>query len=386
MSNFGEQNALPAIPFNRPWLSGSEIKYLRQALEARDLSGDGSFSLRCQEFMEERFGAKKVLLTTSCTSALEMAALLLEVGPEDEIILPSFTFVSTANAFHLRGAKLRFVDIEPNALNINPEKVAEAITDRTKVIVPVHYAGIGCDMDRIMVLAKDRNINVVEDAAQGVDATRAEQYLGTIGDIGTFSFHETKNFVCGEGGAIVINRDDLIERAEILREKGTNRSQFFRGEVEKYTWVDLGSSYLPSDLLAAVLMAQFEAIDEITEKRGFAYRYYDEHLAPLEERGLLRRPIIPPHCKPNYHMYYILVENLDTRIQLIEFLKERSIMAVFHYVPLHSSPVGQSLGYKEGMLPLTENISERLLRLPMFAGLLEDDLNRVTSAIQEFFG
>ena len=373
------------IPFNKPWLSGKEIEYLQECLESAQICGDRGFTRKCQTFMEERFGAARVLLTTSCTSALEMAALLLDFEPDDEVILPSFTFVSTVNAFHLRGARPRFVDIDPVTLNLDPKAVAAAITNRTKAIVPVHYAGVGCDMAALGSLVDGRSIVLVEDAAQGVDATYDDRFLGTIGDLGTFSFHETKNFVSGEGGALVINRPDLIERAEVLREKGTNRSQFLRGQVDKYTWVDVGSSYIPSDLLAAVLLAQLEAMDSITAKRAAAYEAYQAGLEKLERQGILRRPVIPGNCRINYHMYYILLADLETRSRLIEFLKQRDIAAVFHYVPLHSSPMGRSLGYEEGMLPVTEDISNRLLRLPLYAGLSGEQVQQVVDSIYSFF-
>jgi dTDP-4-amino-4,6-dideoxygalactose transaminase len=374
------------IPFNKPWLSGREKEYLNEALDSGQLCGDHGFSKRCQALMEERFSARRVLLTTSCTSALELAALLLDVGSGDEVILPSYTFVSTANAFLLRGATLRFVDIEPDTLNIDPAKVAEAVTGKTKVIVPVHYAGVGCDMDAISAIASRQDIAVVEDAAQGVDATYNDQHLGTIGDLGTYSFHETKNFVCGEGGALVINNPELVERAEILREKGTNRSLFLRGQVDKYTWVDVGASFLSADLLAAVLHAQLEAIETITASRAAAYAAYHEEIAPLEEKGLLRRPILPTGRRTNYHMYHILLKDLETRTRLIQHLKDRGISAVFHYVPLHTSPVGKGLGYTDGMLPVTEDLAQRLLRLPMYAGLTPDQCRTVCRAISDFLG
>jgi dTDP-4-amino-4,6-dideoxygalactose transaminase len=373
------------IPFNKPWLSGREAEYLAQSLATAKLCGDGDFSRRCEAFMEERFGARKVLLTTSCTSALELAALLLDVGPGDEVILPSFTFVSTANAFLLRGAELRFVDIQPDTLNIDPARVSEAVTKRTRVIVPVHYAGIGCGMAALTVLARDRGVAIVEDAAQGVDATYKGRHLGTIGDLGAYSFHETKNFVCGEGGALVINREDLIERAQVLREKGTNRSAFLRGQVDKYTWVDVGSSFLPADPLAAVLLAQLEAMEAITERRRAAHDFYHQALEPLEARGWLRRPVIPDNCQTNFHMYYLLVEDLAVRTDLIAHLKQDGVQAAFHYVPLHSSPKGRSLGGSQGPLPVTERIADQLVRLPMHACLTEDDLARVAQSVIRFF-
>jgi dTDP-4-amino-4,6-dideoxygalactose transaminase len=374
------------IAFSRPWLAGREYDYVRQSLDSGELSGDRGFTRRCQTFLEQRLGARRVLLTTSCTSALEMAALLLYVAPGDEVILPSYTFVSTANAFHLRGATLRFVDIRPDTMNMDADRVAEAIGPRTRAIVPVHYAGVGCDMDQIFALARPHGIAVVEDAAQAVDATYRGRALGTLGDLGTFSFHDTKNFVCGEGGALLVNRDDLIDRAEITREKGTDRSRFLRGQVDKYTWVDKGSSYVPSDLLAALLLAQLESIDEITARRQRVYDAYHDAFAPLEEAGVLRRPVIPEGCRCNFHMYFIVLPDLDTRTRLIDWLKARGITAVFHYVPLHTSPVGLSLGWRHGTLPVTESVAERLLRLPMHAGLTDDDVGRVIESVHAFFG
>ena len=374
------------IPFNKPFIIGKELYYISQSVLSGHIAGDGAFTKKCHALMEEKFNAKKILLANSCTAALEMAAILCEVGPGDEVILPSFTFVSTANAFYLRGAKLVFVDIKPDTLNINETKIEEAITKHTKVIVPVHYAGIGCEMDTIMDIARRHNLYVVEDAAQGVNAKYKNKYLGTIGDIGTFSFHETKNVISGEGGAIVLNNEKFIERAEIIREKGTNRSKFFRGEVDKYTWVDIGSSYLPSDLLAAFLYAQLENMDEIDKRRQEIFDYYYQALAPFANKGLLRQPIITSKSQSNNHLFYIILKDEETRNALMDHLKSKGILAVFHYLPLHLSPVGLSMGYKEGQLPVTESMSGRLLRLPFYYDLKKDEQAEVVKCIKKFFG
>ena len=373
------------IPFNKPFIIGKELYYVAQSVLSGHTAGDGPYSRRCKEFLQERFSVAQVLLTTSCTSALEMAALLCDIAPGDEVVLPSYTFVSTANAFLLRGARPRFVDIRPDTLNLDETRLEEALSDRTVAIVAVHYAGIGCEMDVIMPLARQRGITVIEDAAQGVNARYRGAYLGTIGDMGAYSFHETKNFICGEGGAFVTDDPGLIQRAEIVREKGTNRPQFFRGEVDKYTWVDIGSSYLPSDLLAAFLYAQLEHMDEITAKRQAIYDGYYQGLEPLAAQGLLTLPTIPAHCEPNYHMFYMLVADLETRSRLLAYLKRRDIHAVFHYVPLHTSPVGQKMGYEAGMLPVTEALSERLIRLPFFYELTDSEVTRVVETIHAFF-
>ncbi len=373
------------IPFNKPFLVGKELYYIAQAVLSGHTSGDGIYTKKCQKLLERKFQAQKILLTHSCTAALEMAAILCDVKPGDEVILPSFTFVTTATSFHLRGAKLVFVDIEPNTLNISSKNIASAITDKTKVIVPVHYAGVACEMDAIMALAKKNNIFVVEDAAQGVNAKYNNEYLGTIGDIGTFSFHETKNFICGEGGAIVINNEKLIERAEIIREKGTNRSKFFRGEVDKYTWVDTGSSYLPSDILAAFLYAQLENMEKINDRREKIFANYYKSLMPLVNDGKLRLPYISGACHSNNHLFYIILENEKTRNDLMDFLKERGILAVFHYLPLHISPMGQMMGGKKGQLPVTEEMSNRLLRLPFYYELRKNEQAVVVDTIKEFF-
>lgn len=374
------------IPFNKPFLVGDEAELVARCLASGNTAGDGPFTKECQQLMEQRFGAARILLTTSCTSALEMAALLCDVAPADEVILPSYTFVSTANAFLLRGATLKFVDIRSDTLNMDERLLEQAITPRTKVIVPVHYASIGCEMDTIGALARKHSLRVVEDAAQAVDATYRGAYLGTLGTLGTYSFHASKNFGCGEGGALVVNDASLAERAEIIREKGTNRSRFFRGQVDKYTWVDAGSSYIPADVLAALLLTQLRHMDEITERRRRAHEVYYGGLQPLAERGLLTLPSIPAHCRSNYHMFYVTVADLATRTALIEHLKKAGILAVFHYVPLHTSPVGHSLGYQAGMLPVTEALSERLLRLPMYAGLEPAEVAAVVDAVRSFYG
>jgi dTDP-4-amino-4,6-dideoxygalactose transaminase len=374
------------IPFNRPYLTSSERQYLEEALLSRSIAGDGPFAHRCQALMQQQFGAASVQLTTSCTSALELAALLCDLAPDDEVIMPSYTFVSTANAFWLRQAKVKFVDIRRDTLNIDETQIEAAIGARTRAIVPVHYAGVGCEMDVIMGLASKHGLIVVEDAAQGVNATYQGRFLGTIGDMGCYSFHESKNFVAGEAGAFLTNNPGLARRAEIVREKGTNRSQFFRGEVDKYTWMDIGSSYVASDLLAAVLLAQLEAMEEITGMRRRVYDRYSIGLAPLVHAGTIRVQSIPQHCASNFHMCYILVEDLPTRTRLIEHLKRNDIHAVFHYVPLHTSPVGETMGYRDGMLPVTEYCADRIVRLPLYAGLRDDEADRVTESVRRFFG
>lgn len=373
------------IPFNKPFIIGKELYYISQSVLSGHTAGDGMFTKKCNQLMEERFAARKILLTHSCTAALEMAALLCNIKPDDEIILPSYTFVSTANAFYLRGAKLIFADIRSDTLNMDESGLEKLITPRTKVILPVHYAGVACEMNTIMGIAKEHGLIVIEDAAQGVNSKYKKKYLGTIGHIGSYSFHETKNFICGEGGAIVLNDEKFIERAEIIREKGTNRSKFFRGEVDKYTWVDVGSSYLPSDILAAFLYAQLENIDSINQKRKKIYSRYEELLTPLSDRGLITLPFIPEDCESNSHLLYILLKDEQTRNDLMDFLKTNGVFAVFHYVPLHLSPVGASMGYNKGDLPITESISERLLRLPFYFELHEKDQDRIISLIFLFF-
>ena len=373
------------IPFNKPFLAGKELYYIAQSVLSGHTAGDGLFTKKCQALMEEKFGARKILLTHSCTAALEMAAILCDVSPGDEVILPSFTFVSTANAFYLRGAKLIFVDILKDTLNIDVTKIEDAITEHTKVIIPVHYAGIGCEMNSIMDIANQHKLYVVEDAAQGVNAKYKDRYLGTIGDIGTYSFHETKNYICGEGGAIVINNETLIERAEIIREKGTNRSKFYRGEVDKYTWVDIGSSYLPSDILAAFLYAQLENMEQINKRRGELFDYYYKALIPLVNDGKLRLPYVSSECQSNSHLFYIILNDENTRNALMDHLKSKGILAIFHYPPLHLSQVGRSLGYVEGQLPVTESMSGHLLRLPFYHDMTQEDQAEVVNTIKGFF-
>ena len=374
------------IPFNIPPYVGAELTYIKQAMDSHKICGDGEFTKKCNAWMEKRFQAKKVLLTTSGSTALDMAALLCRIKPGDEVILPSYTFSSTANSFVLAGAKLVFVDIRPDTMNIDETKIEAAITERTKVIVPVHYAGVACEMDTIMDIARRHKLLVVEDAAQGVMASYKGKALGTIGDLGCYSFHETKNYSRGEGGAIVINNPDYIEQAEILREKGTNRAKFFRGQVDKYTWVDFGDSYLPSELNAAYLWAQLEMADEINNDRLHSWHEYDAAFKPLESAGKLGLPAIPDDCVHNAHMYYIKCKDLAERTALISFLKERDILAVFHYVPLHSAPAGERFGRFDGEDKYTTVESDRLLRLPMYYGLTAEDRGRVIAAVKEFYG
>jgi dTDP-4-amino-4,6-dideoxygalactose transaminase len=374
------------IPFNKPFIIGKELQYISESVQSGHAAGDGIFTRKCCKLMESRFAAGRILLTPSCTAALEMAAILAEVAKGEEIILPSFTFVSTANAFVLRGAAPRFVDIRPDTLNLDERLIGEAVSHRTRAIVPVHYAGIACEMDTIKGIADEHGLLVFEDAAQGVNSRYKGKYLGTLSDLGAYSFHETKNFICGEGGALVINNGRFRERAEIIREKGTNRAKFFRGEVDKYTWVDQGSSYLPSDLQAAFLFAQLENIDIISARRKSIYNFYQQGLEPLADRGLLTLPHIPPECDPNYHMFYILLADGSTRTALIDHLKSRSILAVFHYVPLHTSPMGRKMGYRAGMMPVTESVSERLLRLPFYFELSDGEIELVVNEIKEFYG
>jgi dTDP-4-amino-4,6-dideoxygalactose transaminase len=375
-----------AIRFNVPFVAGNETEQIARCLASSETSGDGAFSRECQRILEQRLAAPRVLLTTSCTAALEIAALLCEIDPGDEVVLPSYTFVSTANAFLLRGATLKFVDIRPDTLNLDERLLPAAISPRTKVIVPVHYAGVACEMAAINSLAAEHRIRVVEDAAQAVNSSYRGAYLGTLGQLGTFSFHATKNVSCGEGGALLVNNSSLVERAEVLREKGTNRSHFYRGQVDRYTWVDVGSSYVLSDLLAALLLVQIAHLDEITAQRRRVYEHYSEGLRPLAERGIATLPTIPSGCVSNYHMFYLIVQNLETRGTLIEHLRRQGILAPFHYVPLHTSPMGLALGNTAGMLPVTESISDRLLRLPLYPSLTSADAERVVVAIREFFG
>ncbi|MBB1078030.1 dTDP-4-amino-4,6-dideoxygalactose transaminase [Rhodoferax sp. 4810] len=366
-----------SIHFNKPYMTGKELWYIAQAHANGHLAGDGHFTKHCQGWLEARTGTHKALLTHSCTAALEMAAILTDIQPGDEVIMPSYTFVSTANAFVLRGAIPVFVDIRSDTLNLDETLIEAAITEKTKAIVPVHYAGVGCDMDTIMDIANRHHLLVIEDAAQGVMASYKGRALGSIGHLGCLSFHETKNIISGEGGALLINDPQLAERAEIIREKGTNRSLFFRGQVDKYTWVDLGSSYLPSELVAAFLWAQMEEADTITQRRIGLWNNYHRWFAASETAGMCRRPIIPPECQHNAHMYYLLLADLETRTQFITRLKALDIFPVFHYVPLHSAPAGQKFGRVHGDLSNTNHLSDRLVRLPLWIGLEEDQMDVV---------
>lgn len=369
------------IPFNWPYMTGRELNYIAEAHSCGRLAGGGPFTLRCQAWLEQQTGCRKALLTPSCTAALEMMALLLDIKEGDEVILPSFTFVSTANAFVLRGGVPVFVDIRPDTLNIDETRIEEAITQRTKAIVPVHYAGVACEMDAIMAIAKRHSLAVVEDAAQGAMASYRGRALGSIGDLGALSFHETKNVISGEGGALLVNSEKFVSRAEILRDKGTNRIHFLRKEVDKYTWQDKGSSYLPSELNAAFLWAQFEEAEQITRFRLDIWNHYHESFQPLERRGLLRRPIIPEDCSHNAHMYYVLLAPGVDRAAVLAALADEGIDAVFHYVPLHDSPAGRRYGRTNGELSVTNELSSRLVRLPMWVGLEEADQNHVTDAL-----
>jgi dTDP-4-amino-4,6-dideoxygalactose transaminase len=371
------------IPFNRPCLAGNEYKYIAEAIANGQASGDGPFTRRCHELLERELQAPKVLLTTSCTHALEMAAILLDCGPGDEIIIPSFTFVSTANAFALRGARIVFADIRPDTLNLDESRLQSLITKRTKAIVPVHYAGIACEMDAICGIAREHNVRVVEDNAHSLFARYKGKLTGTFGCLSTQSFHETKNIICGEGGALVVNHPEMVERAMIIREKGTNRSQFFRGQVDKYTWVDIGSSYLPSDLLAAFLLAQLEGRQEIQTKRRRVWEYYWRHLQSVAQKEV-RLPVVPAECEQAYHMFYLILPSLEVRQALIAHLKEHGVLSVFHYVPLHLSAMGMKFGAQE--CPVTEDLSSRLLRLPFYNDLTEDDQAEIVALINGFFG
>lgn len=375
------------IPFNVPPYAGNEMEYVREAAEKnRKICGDGPFTARCTEWLQNRFGSQKILLTTSGTSALEMAAILCDLKPGDEVILPSFTFSSTATAFQMVGATLVFVDVLPDTMNIDPDAIEKAITSKTRVVVPVHYAGVACDMDRIMDIARRHNLLVVEDAAQAVLSTYKGRPLGTIGDFGCYSFHETKNYSMGEGGAISVNVPELCDRAEIIREKGTNRQRFFRGQVDKYTWVDRGSSYLPSDMNAAYLWAQLEKADDINEDRLSSWRFYYESLSSLAAEGKIELPVVPAGCEHNAHMFYIKCANLAERTALISHLKENGVQASFHYIPLHSAPAGEMFGRFSGEDRYTTSESDRLVRLPMYFGLSTEDKARVVGLISGFYG
>lgn len=373
------------INFNRPPYIGNELQYIEEAIQSRKISGDGVFTRRCSEKLQNITGSAKVLLTTSCTHATEMAALLADIQPGDEVIMPSYTFVSTADAFVLRGAKPVFVDIRKDTMNLDESLIESAITDKTKAIVPVHYAGVSCEMDTIMDIAQRHRLRVIEDAAQGITSTYKGKALGTIGDFGCYSFHETKNLGMGEGGAILIRDEENIERAEIIREKGTNRSKFFRGQIDKYSWVEAGSSYLPSELNAAYLWAQLLDIDKIQSDRMKSWNRYYKLLKPLEDAERLELPFIPEDCVHNAHMFYIKVKDLDERTRLIAFLKSRDISSVFHYVPLHSAPAGLRYGEFHGEDRYTTRESERLVRLPLYYGMTDDDLEMVVQGVEDFF-
>ena len=374
------------IPFNTPPFVGNELDYMKQAVESKKICGDGAFTKKCHSLLEQQTKCEKVLLTTSCSHALEMSSLLCNIQPGDEVIMPSYTFVSTANAFVLRGAVIVFVDIRPDTMNIDENLIEAAITPKTKAIVPVHYAGVGCEMDKITEIAKKYNLLVVEDAAQGVMAYYKGRALGSIGDLGCYSFHETKNYSMGEGGAVLVNNPDMYERSEIIREKGTNRSRFLRGQIDKYTWVDVGSSYLPSDMNAAYLYAQLEKADEINENRLASWQKYFDAFASLEAAGFAERPFIPAECSHNAHMFYIKVRDIAQRSELISCLKEQGVTAVFHYVPLHSAEAGLRFGRFHGEDKYTTKESERLMRLPMYYGLADNDIDYVVEKVKSFFG
>lgn len=372
------------VDFNQPTFVGNELAYITQAVENAHISGDGYFTKKCHSFIERKFGVRKALLTPSCTHALEMAAFLLNIQPGDEVIIPSFTFVSSVNAFVVRGAHPVFIDVRPDTLNLDESKLEGLITSRTKAILPVHYAGIGCEMDDILEIAGRRGIPVVEDNAHGLFGKYKGKYLGTFGSLAAQSFHETKNITCGEGGALLINDPQYIDRAEIIREKGTDRSRFFRGQVDKYTWVDLGSSYLPSDITAAILYAQLEEHQEIQSKRKRVWDYYMENLKSWAKKNGVRLPIVPAHCEHPSHMFYLILPSLETRQALIAYLKNKGILTVFHYLPLHLSKMGQKFGGGKGDCPVCEDISDRLLRLPFYNTLADSDQHLVVEAIQSF--
>lgn len=373
------------IPFNWPHMTGKELYYIAEAHSQGRLAGDGPFTKRCHAWLEQQTGSAKALLTHSCTAALEMAALLLNLRPEDEVIMPSYTFVSTANAFVLRGAVPVFIDVREDTLNLNEQLIAAAITPRTRAIVPVHYAGIACEMDTIMEIGERYGLKIIEDAAQGVMATYKRRALGSIGHLGAYSFHETKNVISGEGGSLLVNDPEFIPRAEIIREKGTDRSCYFRGEVDKYTWQDIGSSFLPGELIAAFLWAQFEEAEQITRSRLTSWQYYHDQLASFETMGILRRPIIPEHCQHNGHMYYILLAPNLNRQEILDTFKRHEISAVFHYVPLHSSPAGLRYGRVHGELAVTNSVSEQLIRLPLWMGITTEQQDKVLEVLANCF-
>lgn len=371
------------LPFNKPYMTGKELWYISEAHHHGQLAGDGAFTKRCHAWLERQAGCAKALLTHSCTAALEMAALLADLQLGDEVIMPSYTFVSTANAFVLRGAVPVFVDIREDTLNIDETLIEAAITPKTRAIVPVHYAGVGCEMDAICRIASEHELLVIEDAAQGIMATYRGHPLGSIGDLGCLSFHETKNIISGEGGALLVNRPEMAQRAEIIREKGTNRSQFFRGEVDKYTWVDVGSSYLPGEVIAAFLCAQMEEAEDINRQRLKVWDAYHKEFETLEQAGMIRRPIVPEHCHHNAHMYYLLVDNIQTRNDLLSHLKSHEIYSIFHYIPLHNSPAGKRFARMNGDLSRTDSLAGRIVRLPMWPGL--DAVNTVVKTVTDFW-
>lgn len=374
------------IKFNVPPYVGVEMDYIKQAVDSQKICGDGELTKKCNSWIEEKTGVSKALLTTSCTHALEMAALLLDIKEGDEVILPSYTFVSTANAFVLRGAKLVFVDIRPDTNNIDEKLIEAAITDKTKAIVPVHYAGVGCEMDTILAIAKEYNLKIVEDAAQGVNAFYKGKMLGGIGDLGCYSFHETKNYSMGEGGAVLMRDQELVEKAEIIREKGTDRSRFLRGQIDKYSWVEMGSSYLPSELNAAYLYGQLERADVINDNRLATWNTYYTELADLKDNGYLELPYVPEECKHNAHMFYVKLKDINERSQFIGYLKKHGVGSAFHYVPLHSSTAGLKFGRFSGEDKYTTKESERLVRLPMYYNMAENDLEQTISVVHDFFG
>jgi len=373
------------IVFNKPYFTDKEIFYISQVLKKKKVCGDGLFTNKCSKLIEERYNVKKVLITTSCSHALDMAAILFDIKNGDEIILPSFSFTSLANSFVLRNAKLRFADIRGDTLNLDEDQIENMINEKTKAIAVIHYAGTACNMKKIMKIAKKHNLFILEDAAHAIESKYLNDYCGTIGNLGAFSFHETKNATCGEGGALLINDERFIERAEFIREKGTNRNKFYRGEVDKYTWIDIGSSYLPSDILSAILFAQLEKIEVITKKRINIWNYYHDSFKELEDKNLFRRPGVPKECIHNGHIYYIILNNQATRENLMNYLKNKGILAVFHYLPLHLSPMGLKMGYKEGDLKVTERISDCILRLPMYFELTRNDQDFVIDSIKDCF-
>ncbi|GHV86408.1 dTDP-4-amino-4,6-dideoxygalactose transaminase [Spirochaetia bacterium] len=373
------------IPFNIPPYLGTEMEYIQLVLENKKLCGDGSFTKDCHRWFIENTGTVQALLTTSCTHALEMAAILAEIKSGDEVIMPSYTFVSTANAFVLRGAKIVFVDIRPDTMNIDENLIEAAITTKTKAIVPMHYAGVSCEMDTILDIANKYNLVVIEDAAQGIGSSYKGRSLGSIGDMGCYSFHETKNVSCGEGGALLIQDESLVERAEIIREKGTNRSKFWRGQIDKYTWVDIGSSYLPSEFNAAYLYMQLQNIEKINKDRLKTWNHYNESLKPLAQKGFIESPVIPQECQHNAHMFYIKVKDVEERSSLIDYLKQHEIISVFHYIPLHSSPAGQRFGFFFGADKWTTKESERLLRLPIYYGMKEENVAYIIAKLTGYY-